>query len=75
MQEAKTIRVIEVRAAENGYVITAMEREGRVMNDYAPVVYKSFVAANPRAAGDLIERLCKTEKIEKHVEIPPARRL
>lgn len=70
-----SIRVIEIRAAENGYVVTAFEREEQHANDYGPTIYKSFVAANPSAAGDLVERLCKSETIEKAISIPPARRL
>lgn len=68
----KPIRVVEIRAARNGWVITAFEREQDYGNRIASV-YVSLVAETPDKAAELCADLMKTDEWELAVAIPPAR--
>jgi len=74
MQTEKSIRVIEIRRASNGWVLTAMEREGHPGNDYAPAVYKTVVAENVPNLLREVEALSEKDAWEQDVRIHPARR-
>jgi len=68
----KPIRVVEIRAARNGWVVTAFERE----QDYAKLVaavYCTMVAETPDKAAEICAELMKTDDWEQAVMIPPAR--
>lgn len=73
MERVQVVRVIEIRATENGWVLTAFEREGRPSNDYDTAIYRTYAAESIERAAKIASELMKSETWERAVEIPPAR--
>lgn len=69
----KPIRILELRAARNGWVLTAFEREGDVRSNYTHSIYCSMVAETPEKAAEIVLDLLKSDDWEQNVFIPPAR--
>lgn len=68
----KPIRVVEIRAARNGWVVTAIEREPGFQRDTA-AIYCTMVAETPDKAADICRDMMKEDSWEQAVPIMPAR--
>lgn len=66
------IRVLEIRASSNGWVLTAFEREANwTAGDAA--IYRSWVAETKETAAKLVSEILGSESWDMAVFIPPAR--
>jgi hypothetical protein len=73
--DKKSVRVVEIRAAENGWVLTAFEREASPWNDSGShALYFAMVAESAESAAKQALSLMKSETWDRAVNIPPARR-
>ncbi len=70
----KAIRILEIRAAENGWVISAFERDGHYMDGGILSPYFSQVAETPKRCTEIVGELLKRNTWEKSVGFPPVRR-
>jgi len=68
----KPIRVLEIRAARNGWVVTAIERESGFNRDTA-AIYCTLVAETPEKAADICRDMMKEDSWDQAVQIMPAR--
>jgi len=66
------IRVLELRASCNGWVITLFQREAAShVADMA--IYRTYVAETGETAAKLVKALLESESWDMAVGIPPAR--
>lgn len=70
------VRVIELRQAENGWVITVLQKEYDYSRDssYVSGAYKTYVAESLDMAAAIMKRLMKDENWAKTISLPAARR-
>jgi hypothetical protein len=69
------VRVLEIRAAENGWVISGFERsQDQWGSDATLGPYFSMVAETPKRCTEIVGKLLERNDWEKDVMILPARR-
>ena len=74
-EEKRCIRVLEIRHAENGWVISGFERgQERWGGDGFVSPYFSMVAETPKRCTEIVGDLLKRETWEKDVNFLPVRR-
>lgn len=71
-KQAET-RVLEIRAAENGWVISAFERSMETYGDGHVSPYFSMVAESPKRCCEIIGDLLKRDSWKPDVTFLPAR--
>ena len=70
------VRVLEIRAAENGWVISGFERGQSVYGDDNTISpYFTMVAETPKRCTEIIGDLLKQDNWQKDVSIMPARKV
>lgn len=69
----KPIRVLEIRAAQNGWVISAFETEANYRNDMS-IIFTTMVAETAEKVGELVLEMTKSDDWQRDLVIPPARR-
>jgi len=76
MSDKPVIRVIEIRQASNGWVITTHEKDFSRNEGYGnPTDYATYVAESPESATNIVKRLMKEEKWNQSVPLPSVRRV
>jgi hypothetical protein len=73
MAEQKEIRVLEIRAAENGWVISGFEHAPHYMQELNKP-YFSMVAETPKRCTEIVGDLLKRDSWQTCVGFQPARR-
>lgn len=68
----ESIRVLELRASSNGWVLTAFAREAAYRaGDMS--IYRTWVAETGETAAKLVKQIIDAESWSTAVDIPPAR--
>jgi hypothetical protein len=72
--EKPVVRVLEIRAAENGWVVSAFERSMSTYGDDRVCPYFSMVAETPKRCTEIIGDLLKFQNWQTDVTFLPVRR-
>lgn len=76
MTETQVIKVVEIRACQNGFVVSVFRREANVFTsrDSAYSIFESYVAIDSESLAQLVKGLAESKQWNlEAVGIPPAR--